>query len=95
MPGHWAAPALLQSLDLELCREEERPSGFRKSLVCTQGSWGPARKQAGSDGPARPGGIVARRPQDSYGVSPILYSCPIWLPSQADLRPKTPGVVPC
>lgn len=41
VPGCWAVTVLLGSLGLEFCRKETRPSGFRKSLICTLGSWAP------------------------------------------------------
>lgn len=67
VPGCWAVTVVLGSLDLEFCRKKKRPSGFRKSPTCTLGSWGPARKLASSDGPARPVGIVTGRPRPLTG----------------------------
>ena len=92
MPGHWAARALLESLDLELCREEERPSGFRRSLIGTQGRWGPACKQEGSGGPARPRGHCDRQAPGllRYFPDPALSG---WLLSQTDLGRKTLSAV--
>lgn len=71
VPGCWAVTVLLGSLDLGFCRKEKRLSGFRKSLIRMLGSWGPALKQASSDGPARPVGIVTGRPRPLTG-SPDL-----------------------
>lgn len=86
MPGCWAAAILLWPLDGEQPRQEERPSGFRNSLVCPPGDSDPAYS---SEGLARNSGHHDGQegPQASFRVTPVLYSSPVWLLSQADQGP--------
>ena len=57
MPGHWAVAELRGLLHTELLRKEEKPSGFRKSLVCNLGSWGSGQSRQGQMAQKCPAGI--------------------------------------